>query len=123
MSNTILVIEDNEKHSFLFEDMLSDEGYEVETAKDGNEANQKMAERTKSDEPFDLLLVDLAVPDFDPIDFIKTYRNTHRIIVVSAYIDSYSLMEILPKECLIKKPFDTNVLIERVKERLSLPIE
>lgn len=118
MGKTILVIEDNEKTRFLLEDMLSDEGYDVVTAGDGDEVQQKMA-----DSDFDLLLVDLAVPGFSPIDFIKDNINNQLILVVSAYMDNFDLRGILEDRWIIKKPFDTNDIIAKVRERLEEPIK
>lgn len=123
MSETILVIEDNEKTRFFLEDMLNDEGYDVVTAADGDDAQEKMDERTQSGKPFDLLLVDLAVPQFKPIEFIKANINTHRILVVSAHIDSIDLEGIIEERWKLKKPFDNNDLIARVKDRLSNPVK
>lgn len=123
MSQTILVIEDNEKLRFIFEDMLSDEGYEIVTAKDGDEVKQKMVESKHGGKSFDLLLVDLAVPKLEPIPFIKTNIDTHRILVVSAYMDSFDLSGILEEKWKIKKPFDNNDLIDRVEERLKEPLK
>ncbi len=113
MSKTILIIEDNEKHRFILEDMLEDEGYKVETAADGNEVKEKMGEV----DSFDLILVDIAVPGFDAVDFIKKHKNPDQILVVSAYINK--VRGVLPPERLIKKPFDTNELLERVKATLN----
>ena len=110
---TILVIEDNEKHRFLMEDLLDDEGYRVETAKDGGEAIKKM----EGGGPFDLLMVDIAVPGFDAVQFIKAHKDKHKILVVSAFVES--VKDLLLDHQLIKKPFDTGILLDRVKEILS----
>jgi DNA-binding response OmpR family regulator len=123
MSSAILVIEDNKKHSIIFEDILIDEGYEVETAGNEKEVRQKMAESIGGGKHFDLLLVDIAVPEFDAIDFIKKYKETHRILVVSAYADRKDVSELLDAKWRIKKPFDDNIFIERVKEILSSTID
>ncbi|MFC2155501.1 response regulator [Acidobacteriota bacterium] len=122
MNKNILLIEDNEKHSFIMEDMLSDEDYKVEIAKDGGEVRQIMAEKEKSGKLFDLILVDIAVPDFDAVKFITKYRVSYRIIVVSAYADHAPLNGILEEKWVIRKPFDNYVFLERVRERLNLPI-
>lgn len=126
MSNTILVIEDNLRHSNMFKDLLSDEGYEVGTAQDRNEVEQKMAEKEKSGNPFDLLLVDIAVPDFpeieDAVKFFIPYKKKYPILVVSAYADQEEVKKVFEEKWRIKKPFDVNVLIERVKERLGTPL-
>jgi len=123
MSSVILVIEDNKKHSIIFEDILIDEGYEVEKAIDGEEVRQKMDESTGGGKHFDLLLVDIAVLDFDAIDFIKKYKETHRVLVVSAYADGKDVSELIDAKWRIKKPFDENIFIERVKEILSSTID
>ena len=122
MSKTILIIEDNPKHSRLFEDILSDEGYEVETAIDGDEVKQKMDKSESSGKPLDLLLLDIAVPVFEAIKFITDYKEKYRILVVSAYADQGDVKQILDEKWRIKKPFDVDVLIERVKERLDSPL-
>jgi DNA-binding response OmpR family regulator len=122
MSQTILMIDDNDKTRFILKDMLSDEGYNVVTACNGDEANKKMDESMQTGKSFNLLLVDLSVPGFDPIKFIKIYKNMHRILVVSAYMDSYNLKGILDEKWKIRKPFDNNILIARVKERLEAPM-
>lgn len=117
----ILLIEDNPKHSSIFSDILSDEGYEVIVAKNGEEVEKKINTQHK-DNLFNLLLVDIAVPAFDAIEFIKTYQDKYKIIVISAYADTPKVAAVIDEKWRIKKPFDTNVLIERIKERLKMPI-
>jgi len=109
----ILVIEDNEKHRFLLENMLDDEGYRVETAKDGDEVREKI----EGGGPFDLLMVDIAVPAFNAVEFIKEYKDKYKILVISAFVEE--VKGILPAERQIKKPFDTFKLLDRIKEILS----
>jgi DNA-binding response OmpR family regulator len=115
MGRNILVIEDNEKHRFFFEDILHDSGYNVYTASDGNESRKKMGSGTT----FDLILVDIAVPEFDAIEFIKEFKDKYQILVVSAYTEEVKGKELLPDERLIKKPFDTNELLKQVREILK----
>lgn len=115
MSKTILVIEDNKKHRDFLEDILSEEGYEVETAKDESEVQGKMS----SNKPFDLITVDISIPEFEAIEFINKYKKEQRIIVVSKY--AYDAKELLDEEWRIQKPFDYKVLVKRIKEKLALP--
>jgi len=113
----ILVIEDNQKHSFLFEDLLTGEGYEVEIAKNGVEVQQKME---GGGTEYNLLLVDIAIPQFkeeEVLKFIKT--NKKRVLVVSAYADIEKVKKLLPENRRIKKPFDINLFRDRVKEILG----
>ncbi|MGE5343853.1 MAG: response regulator [Candidatus Omnitrophota bacterium] len=120
MNESILLIEDNSNHSRALKDMLIDEGYGVEIAKDGDEVKQKMAEIKVDSKLYDLLLIDIAVPKFKAIEFIETYKKTHRVIVVSAYADTDKVIRVIDEKWRIKKPFDANVLVDRIKERLAL---
>lgn len=122
MSQIILVIEDNPKHSFLFEEILVDEGYDVEIAQNGVEAAKKMEESNAKDKPYDLVLMDISVPGFNAIEFIKAYKEVYRILVVSAYAEGDNIKPLLEEKWRIKKPFDVNVVIERVKQRLTSPV-
>jgi len=116
MSKKILVIEDNQKHSILFEDLLRDLGYQVVIAKDGDEVQQKMKVGGKE---YDLLLVDIAVPQFNAIEFIRAHKDHYPILVVSAYADREDVKKLLPDNRRIKKPFDFHILKSRVKEILG----
>lgn len=119
MNKSILVIEDNEKNSFLLEDMLSDKGYDVVTARDGADVEQKMIEKEKIGSPFDLIITDIAVPGFNPFEFIKANKEKYRIISCSAYCDAMSIVGLLDKKWCLKKPFDITNFIEIVKDRMT----
>ena len=109
----ILVIEDNEKHRFLLKDILDDEGYRVEIETDENTVRKKISNKS----PFDLIMVDIAVPGFDTVQFIKDYMDKYEILVVSAFVEE--VKGILPTDRQIKKPFDTDMLLDRIKKILN----
>ena len=116
MSNIVLIIEDNLKHRFILEDLLDEAGYELEFATNDDEVREKMA----SGVAFDLILVDIAVPGFKAIEFIRDHKNKYQIMVVSNYADDENVREVLPDtKRRIKKPFDTNDLLKRVEEILN----
>jgi len=117
MSKIVLLIEDNAKHSILFEDLLLNEGYEVAIARDGDEVTQKMSEIEKSGWPSYLICVDIAVPRFDAISFIKEHRD--RVLVVSASADREDVKKLLPENRRIKKPFDIQLFKRRIREILG----
>jgi len=58
----ILVMDDEEMIRDLLHNSLSEAGYKVETAADGREAVEKYAERQKSGECFDAVILDLTIP-------------------------------------------------------------
>jgi DNA-binding response OmpR family regulator len=66
----ILVIEDEKKVAKALREGLEAEGYEITTVPDGEEGLQ-LASRT----PFDLLILDLALPRRDGIDVLTVLRR------------------------------------------------
>lgn len=122
----ILIIEDNQNHSFLLKSILNTKGYQTEIAQTGDEAREKIENNKQSDKRYDLLLVDIAMPGFNEnysaIEFINEYKQIYPILVVSAYAHSDEVKEVIEEKWRIKKPFDNYVLLEKVNERLGLPI-
>lgn len=83
MTAKILVVEDERALSEAYEFILTNAGYEVVVAHDGEDALGK----TTSFEP-DLILLDLRMPRVGGIDFLKQYDLLHehpgvRVIVFS----------------------------------------
>ena len=62
----ILVVDDEIGIRELLSDILSDEGYTVETAE-----NAETARRLITTEPFDLILLDIWMPDTDGVSLLK----------------------------------------------------
>lgn len=60
MANRVIVVDDDQYIRELYEEVLKDEGYEVETASDGEEALNKVKEGG-----FDLILLDIMMPKID----------------------------------------------------------
>lgn len=66
----LLLVEDEIDIQSFLRDSLEEAGYEVETASDG-----KAAERLAVEQPFDILVVDLGLPDQDGIGLILRLRQ------------------------------------------------
>jgi two-component system, cell cycle response regulator DivK len=84
----ILVVDDYQDAREMYAELLQHSGYDVITAKDGMEAVD-LASRA----PFDLVILDLAMPRMDGIAVIRTLRSRKAtedipIITVSALVGS-----------------------------------
>ncbi|MGL5353615.1 MAG: response regulator transcription factor [Clostridium sp.] len=77
----ILLVEDDIAVSDMLKDYLINDGFEVKTAYDGQEAIEKF-----NNEKFDLLLLDLMIPKIDGMTVMKTIRenNLTPILIISA---------------------------------------
>ena len=79
----ILIVDDEENFRHMLSVILVKEGYEVETASNGEEGVQKALTA-----PFDQILCDIRMPRMDGLEFLKEIQKTAvdaTIIVMSAY--------------------------------------
>ena len=84
-SAKILVVDDNPQVRELLAELIESAGYGVSQAKSGEEALESLR-RSR----FDILVLDLEMPDLDGFDVLKVTRTefTHlKVLVVSGYLD------------------------------------
>jgi DNA-binding response OmpR family regulator len=109
----VLVIDDDPSIRQLIVYALGDEGYQVDEAADGHAALQLIGQQHP-----DILLVDMKMPHMDGWEFVRLYRARydHRapIIVLTAARDAAQRGADVDAESTIAKPFDLDVLVERV---------
>ncbi len=82
-SKKILVIDDDIEMRSLMKDALEGDGYEVDTAADGEEALGKAARKS-----FDLMITDVRMPGLNGLDILpglKKLQPKSSIIVVTAF--------------------------------------
>ena len=65
---TVLVVDDDEGYRMLLTDAISDAGFNVIAAKNGEEALQKISQNP------DLIMLDYVLPDTTGIDILKKIR-------------------------------------------------
>ena len=88
---TILVVDDEISFRLLMKSFLSDEGYDVVLAEDGQEAFEKLDEI-----PIDMIISDIYMPVMDGFKLQKAVRGSKKwshlpILFTSAYDDQLTL--------------------------------
>lgn len=117
ITNKVLVVEDEEQLLRMLQFTLSQSGYEITTAKTGCSAIDHL-----SKSKFNLVLLDLGLPDIDGKEIIeKTRTDNHTpIIVISARSSENEKITALDLGAndYIGKPFDTGELLARMRVAL-----
>ena len=111
---TIMVVDDKLSVQRLVKDYLTEQGYRVVTADNGQDA--LMVAR---DESPDLILLDLMMPEMDGYGFIRNYRKTSDapIIVLTAVLEETDkvLGLELGADDYVTKPFGMKELVARIR--------
>lgn len=117
MEKTILLIEDDPNITDFMEVVFQQERYQLAVAANGMEALN--AFQTTS---FDLVLLDLGLPDIDGIDLLKILRKRMRlpIIIISARKNENEKVNALDlgADDYVTKPFGTGELLARIRTAL-----
>ncbi|MEZ5542348.1 MAG: response regulator transcription factor [Pseudomonadota bacterium] len=118
MARRILVVEDNLDLAGLLMLHLRDAGYSATHAQDGRSALQLL-----DDETFDLVVLDLMLPDADGLDVCRRLRAGSRVLPIliltakSTEFDRVLGLEVGADDYLTK-PFSIRELLARVKALL-----
>jgi len=118
MKSRILLVEDEPGVVLILQDLLRAEGYEVETATDGN-LGRELATQNR----FDLLVLDVMLPGADGFAICHAARQhgfDGGILMLTAKSRTQDRVEGLDKgaDDYLVKPFDPDELLARVKALL-----
>ena len=115
----ILYIEDNKDTADAVQALLLSEGFEADTAPSGKEGIKKAKKY------YDLMLLDIMLPDMSGWDIFQTLRKKLRntkYIFLSVIPVSTERLEELKKAGIsdyITKPFEANDLLAKIKKALK----
>ncbi|MBS3769080.1 MAG: response regulator [Bacteroidales bacterium] len=120
-ASKILIIDDMPSHLLLLKTILEEEGFEIITAEDGENALRTL----KEDEAIALILLDIMMPGFDGFDFLdkinesETYETP--VIIVSAKTDNTSIQKAIEKGAYdyLTKPFNVQDIRNKVRSALK----
>ncbi len=111
----VLIIDDEAEIRESLQTLLDLEGYEVETAATGNDGLARAGDR-----PFDLVLLDLALPDKNGLQVLAELRELNQqlpVIVITAYgtVDNAVKATQAGAANFIQKPWDNDKLLADVR--------
>ena len=115
----ILIVEDDENIRKTMNNILQQKGYETDTAKTGQEAEQK----TKTNF-YNLALLDIKLPDMEGTQLLaKLHENTPKMvkIMVTGYPSLENAMEALNQgaDAYVTKPVKPAKLLDLIQEKLE----
>lgn len=110
--NKILVVDDEQSITEMVKLCLSKNGYMCETANDGMTATKKIEEKR-----FDLVLLDIMIPDidgYDLIEYIKQFDIPVIFVTAKTSVSDRVKGLKLGADDYILKPFDLDELLARI---------
>lgn len=114
MARRVLVVDDNVKIIEVLGAYLSAEGFEVETASDGEQALAAVAARVP-----DIALLDVMLPGVDGIELTRRLQHEHDLPVILVTARSDEVDRLIGLEVgaddYISKPFSPREVVARVK--------
>lgn len=115
----ILVVDDEETLRTVLSTELTSEGYEVSTAADGGEAIELV-----KDNNYDLVLLDIKMPNvdgFEVLKFVKGNKPDVKVIMLTGFADLKNAIESkrLGAEDFVSKPYDLVDLLTTIERVLS----
>jgi CheY-like chemotaxis protein len=115
----VLIVDDEEPLRTVLSSELASEGYQVETAADGDEAIELVQSR-----PVDLVLLDIKMPrvdGFEVLRFVKQRFPKIKVIMLTGYADLSSAIDSKRwgAEDFVSKPYDLFDLLTTIERVLS----
>jgi len=115
----VLIADDEESYRFILNNQLTEAGYTVFVAADGDEAI-----KTLKAEKIDVALVDINMPKIGGLGvmkFIKEQRLKTQVIVLTGYADLRVAMEAKENGAVdfINKPFTLSDVLSSIKQAIK----
>jgi PAS domain S-box-containing protein len=118
-SETVLVVEDDDRVRAVVKRMLIDHGYRVLLARNADEALGVCASHAG---PIELMLSDVVMPGKTGVELVSDVRATRpemRCLLMTGYSDHAVMRTADPEIAFIQKPFGPDALARKVREVLS----
>jgi len=114
----LLIVEDEEKVAHFISKGLEEEGYGIDVAHDGKRGLALLKENT-----YDLVLLDLMIPEISGLDLLKTLRswgNNTPVLIITAKSSKEDVVKGLDtgSDDYLTKPFSFDELLARIRALL-----
>ncbi len=117
--SSILVVDDEDALRTVLSGELTNEGYDVRTAGDGDEAISELQKNL-----FDLVLLDIKMPrmnGFEVLKFVKEKHGKTKVVMLTGFADLKNAIESkkLGADDFVSKPYDLVDLLTTIERVLS----
>lgn len=119
----ILIVEDDKKMRLALREIMTNEGYSVDTVETGEAALGRVGETN-----YDLVITDLKLPGIDGMDVLRAIRRSRpdaSVVMITAYATVDTAVEAMREgaEDYISKPFNLDeirIVVKKVLEKKAL---
>ena len=118
MHKRVLIVDDEENIALVLKELLISKGYEVQAVFRGKEAMEQLVR-----DKFDLILLDIRIPDINGLEILKEAKRKHpdiKTIVLSGFLEEYKEeIEKIGCDAFLTKPFSIKTLIKVLDSTLA----
>ena len=124
-SGRILIVDDDADNLANLSDILSEHGYQTETACDGQVALEKVAnDHLPENSPFDLCLLDFKMPGMDGAELLEKIHSTSPdlpAIMITAYAGDDGVQRAFAAGSwkVLSKPVDIQSLLTMIEQAIA----
>jgi DNA-binding NtrC family response regulator len=117
--STILVVDDEEALRTVLGSELTNEGFQVQTAADGDDAIRELGKSG-----FDLVLLDIKMPRMNGFEVLKYIKENHpktKVVMLTGFADLKNAIESkkLGADDFVSKPYDLVDLLTTIERVLN----
>jgi DNA-binding response OmpR family regulator len=124
LKKRILIVDDEPNFRLAVSVVLRKAGYEVYESKDGEDALRRILETQSEDKSYDLLLLDLLMPEMTGMELIDELNKkgiSVPILIVTACTNGEIIRNVtnIGEGDILQKPFEPRELRRRIEEILD----
>jgi len=120
---TVLVVDDHPAIRSTMLDILSEEGFSADQAKNGAEALSKCQENE-----FDFVLMDVQIPELNGIEVLSEIRKSKQTKSRFIFFSAYSVPELeeqalaLGSYAFLRKPIKVEKILSLIRDKRGIPV-